>query len=44
MESKPAEGREFSQVIPRITDIGNLYIEKVLNHWDTYIPGLKSIN
>jgi len=36
-----AEGREFSQIIPRITDTGNLYINKTLNHWDTYIPGLK---
>ena len=41
MESQPAAGREFSQVIPQITDIGNLYINKTLNHWDTYIPGLK---
>lgn len=41
VESQPAAGREFSQVIPRITDIGNLYINRTLNHWDTYIPGLK---
>jgi len=41
METKPADGREFSQVIPRITDIGNLYIRKTLTHWDTYIPGLQ---
>ena len=43
VESQPAAGREFSQVIPRITDIGNLYINKSLNHWDTYIPGLKRL-
>jgi hypothetical protein len=40
VEPQPAAGREFSQVIPRITDIGNLYINKTLNHWDNYIPGL----
>lgn len=39
-ESQPAAGRDFSQIIPRITDTGNLYINKTLNHWDTYIPGL----
>jgi hypothetical protein len=37
-----AEGREFSQVIPRITDIGNRYIKNTLNHWDNYIPGLSN--
>jgi hypothetical protein len=40
IDTQLAEGREFSQIIPRITDTGNLYINKTLNHWDTYIPGL----
>jgi len=40
MESQPGAGREFAQVIPQITDIGNLYMYKTLNHWDAYIPGL----
>jgi hypothetical protein len=41
MESQPAAGREFEQVIPQVTDTGNLYVYETLNHFDAYLPGLK---
>jgi hypothetical protein len=40
LESQPGAGTEFAQVIPQITNIGNLYMDKILDHWNTYIPGL----
>lgn len=40
MEYQLGAGREFGQVIPKVIDTGNFYIQKTLNHWNTYIPGL----
>ena len=34
-------GREFEQVIPQVTDRGNLYVYETLNHFDAYLRGLK---
>ena len=40
-ESQPGAGREFAQVIPRITNLANTYILEQIDHWGSYIPGLK---
>ena len=40
-EPQPGAGREFAQVIPRVTDLANTYILKHIDHWGDYIPGLK---
>jgi hypothetical protein len=39
-ESRPAAGRDFAQVIPRVTDLTNTYILKHVDHWATYLPEL----
>lgn len=40
-EVQPGAGREFAQVIPRVTDLANTYILKHVDHWESYIPELR---
>jgi hypothetical protein len=40
-EVHPELGREFAQVIPRVTELANTYILKSIDHWGSYIPALK---
>jgi len=40
-EVHPELGREFTQVIPRVTELANTYIMKHIDHWASYIPGLR---
>jgi hypothetical protein len=40
-QDDPKEGIEFSQIIPRISKIGNTYNNQVLDHWGKHLPGLQ---